>query len=159
MLTIASFVIGAIEEMRNPVMLEICPKFLKAENVESDLKMFSQLSAIQSRLDNIYKQVDSTRILAGSETYTSALTLKKLAEAAEGAGIPGDPAKDFININGASIGNIALYDILGHLIENEKVTMNNTVLNVKGLPAGTYILKITTEEGREGSASIILNGE
>lgn len=66
-----------------------------------------------------------------------------------------NPATDFINMVGVESGSsIELYDMMGKLLKNEKVKMNNAVLDVKLLPAGVYHLKITNKEGHVGTARV-----
>ncbi|MFA6151200.1 MAG: hypothetical protein WC716_07770 [Chitinophagaceae bacterium] len=83
------FTLDAINQMRHPIMGQILPAFLKPSDAESDMKMFGQLETLCSRLKNILSQVDNTRMVAGSEAYSTALVTKKLVEAAEASGIRG----------------------------------------------------------------------
>lgn len=79
----------AIKEMRNPIMGQILPAFLKPADAENDMKMFNQLENLCSRMKNILAQLDGTRMLAGSEAFSTALVTKKLVEAAETSGLRG----------------------------------------------------------------------
>jgi hypothetical protein len=84
-----AFVEDAINEMRNPVAAQIIPAFLKPADADADLKMFNQMELVFARMTNLASKVEGTRILAGSEAYTTALSFKRLADAAEAAGIAG----------------------------------------------------------------------
>lgn len=84
-----AFAEDAINTMRDTTAAQILPAFLKPDDAEADLKMFDQLEQIYTRLTVITGRVESTRILAGSEAYTTALSFKRLADAAEMAGVPG----------------------------------------------------------------------
>ncbi|WP_454045588.1 T9SS type A sorting domain-containing protein [Chryseobacterium sp. Marseille-Q8038] len=54
-----------------------------------------------------------------------------------------NPATDFITVNSAAkVKNIQLYDETGKLIKTE---VNNNKIEVKGLPAGVYMVNIKTE--------------
>ncbi len=83
------FIEDCFIEMKVPTSKNFMPVFLDPLDLEIDLKMFNQCEELVSRLSAILTKVDNTRILAGSEAYSSALTFKKLADAAEAAGVPG----------------------------------------------------------------------
>jgi hypothetical protein len=83
------FIQDAINEMKLPSSANILPAFFKPMDAESDLLMFEQCEGLTSRLNSLASKVDSTRMLAGSEAFNSVLTFKKLADAAEAAGVPG----------------------------------------------------------------------
>jgi predicted transcriptional regulator len=83
------FIQDALNEMKLPSSSNIMPAFFKPLDVEVDLTMFDQCEALTSRLSSLARKVDNTRILSGSEAFSSALTFKRLADAAEAAGVPG----------------------------------------------------------------------
>ena len=66
-----------------------------------------------------------------------------------------NPAQDFLTVelsDGTGIENIALYDIQGRLVETRCTTSlqsGTAKLDVRNLPAGTYILHIRTTDDRE----------
>lgn len=83
------FIQDCINEMKLPSSANIMPPYFKVLDVEVDLAMFDQCEILASRLTALAGKVDNTRILAGSEAFTSGLTFKKLADTAENAGVPG----------------------------------------------------------------------
>jgi hypothetical protein len=83
------FIQDCINEMKVPTSQNFVPVFLKPTDVEVDLAVFDQCEALAARLASLAGRVDSTRLLGGSEAFVSALTFKKLADAAESAGVPG----------------------------------------------------------------------
>lgn len=59
-----------------------------------------------------------------------------------------NPAKHQIKVKtkaNTTITSITLFDILGH--EVKRFTPNNTLLNLTGIPAGNYFLKVNTTQG------------
>lgn len=84
-----AFVEDASNEMQTPTAGQILPAFLKPTDILVDLNMFAQGEKIITKLNNLQQVIDDIRMVAGSEAYTTALTFKKLAEAAHNAGIPG----------------------------------------------------------------------
>jgi hypothetical protein len=87
-----AFVDDTKNEMSNPAAADFMPPFLKPTDLDVDITMFSQNETIAARLNNIWQTVDDIRMVAGSEAYTTALTFKKLADAANNSGIPGAAA-------------------------------------------------------------------
>ena len=83
------FVNDAVNQMDSADALEFMPSFFKPEMTKTDMTMHNQMEVIGERTTEILKKVDGTRILAGSEAFTSALTFKRLADTAELAGIQG----------------------------------------------------------------------
>jgi hypothetical protein len=83
------FIQDALNEMKLPSSANIMPAFFKSLDVEVDLTMFDQCENLAARLTSLAGKVDNTRLLSGSEAFTSGLTFKKLADAAEAAGVPG----------------------------------------------------------------------
>lgn len=83
------FVSDAINQMRTKDAQSLLPAFLKPEDAETDLKMFIQMEKLVAELNALQGKIDATRILAGSEAYTTALSFKRIAEAGEAAGVPG----------------------------------------------------------------------
>ena len=83
------FINDAINQMQTADAKNLLPAFLKPADAESDLRMFAQMEKLAVALTALLAKIDATRILAGSEAYTTALTFKKIAEAGEMAGITG----------------------------------------------------------------------
>jgi hypothetical protein len=84
-----AFVLQAINEMRNPVTDQIIPGYLAPEAIAADLKMYEQMDRLHGIIATLAAQIDSTRIMAGSEAFSSALSFKKLVKTASAAGIAG----------------------------------------------------------------------
>lgn len=68
---------------------ELLPSFIKVEAMQRDLSLFHALDEISGLLKQLYEKVADTQTLAGSEAYTSALTVYKIFGAASEAGIKG----------------------------------------------------------------------
>ncbi|MCC6187011.1 MAG: T9SS type A sorting domain-containing protein [Chitinophagaceae bacterium] len=67
-----------------------------------------------------------------------------------------NPTTEYLYIQGAAIGStIALYDVQGRIVKSEELKNNNSQIDVRLLPKGNYLLKITTKEGEEGSAMVV----
>ena len=57
----------------------------------------------------------------------------------------------FVELRGAGIANVALYDLQGRVVETLRATSlpdGTATLNVKSLPAGVYVLRVKDAEGR-----------
>ncbi|MCC6186674.1 MAG: T9SS type A sorting domain-containing protein, partial [Chitinophagaceae bacterium] len=64
-----------------------------------------------------------------------------------------NPANDVVNIRGAAISStVALYDMQGRMLKRELIKASDASINLQELAKGNYLLKITTQEGEEGSA-------
>jgi hypothetical protein len=83
------FIEDCFNEMKVPSSANFMPAFLKTEDMEVDLTMFDLFETLTTRLASLTGKVDNTRMLAGSEAFSTALVFKKMADAAEAAGIPG----------------------------------------------------------------------
>jgi hypothetical protein len=83
------FIQDCLNEMKLPSSVNIMPAFFKPADIEVDLTMFDQCESLAARLTSLAGKVDNTRLLSGSEAFTSGLTFKRLADAAEAAGVPG----------------------------------------------------------------------
>ena len=72
-----------------------------------------------------------------------------------------NPANDFITLNVSDCDNMnmsyMLYDIRGILLENEKVTGNETMIAIQKLVSGTYFIKITSNNKEVKTFKIIKN--
>lgn len=61
-----------------------------------------------------------------------------------------NPTSNLINIElpeGFTEANALVVDVMGKTIVNQLITETNTIINIENLPAGTYILNLSTEEG------------
>ena len=67
-----------------------------------------------------------------------------------------NPAKDKVYVEGEGIEAVILYDMLGNCLRNMDYNTGK-VLNVSGLPQGTYVLKLMTQDGRIGYQKLVLN--
>jgi len=82
------FVTDTITEMQQPTAKNIMPGYFDPSTANEDIKMFDQCEVLTSRCSTLADKLNGTRMVAGSEAYSTALTFKKLAETAETAGIP-----------------------------------------------------------------------
>ena len=67
----------------------LLPGYVSVVAMKNDLDLFNQLEPIKIKLNQILEKINDTQLLAGSEAYTSALTVYKLFGSAADAGIPG----------------------------------------------------------------------
>lgn len=65
------------------------PSFLNVTHMQNDLKLFIQLDELTGLVRQLLEKLEDTQMLAGSESYVSALTGYKLFSAAAEAGVPG----------------------------------------------------------------------
>ena len=65
------------------------PNGVNASEIQKDYDLFDQLDQLSLRIEQLYKMVQHTRTLAGSEAYQSSLFVYKLIQAYAGAGMPG----------------------------------------------------------------------
>ena len=64
----------------------------------------------------------------------------------------------FVELRGAGIANVALYDLQGRAVETLRATslQNGTAaLDVKSLPAGVYVLRVKDTDGREYQQKVV----
>ena len=70
----------------------LIPSYVSVATMQNDMMLFSQLDEIIILTKQLLEKLEDTQLLAGSEAYTSALTLYKLFGAAADAGVPGADA-------------------------------------------------------------------
>lgn len=70
----------------------LIPSYVSVTNMQSDLALFTQLDEIILLIKQMLEKLEDTQLLAGSEAYTSALTLYRLFGSAADAGMPGADA-------------------------------------------------------------------
>lgn len=75
--------------VNNPTLV---PSYVSVANMQNDLLLFSQLDEIIGVTKQLLEKLEDTQLLAGSEAYTSALTLYKLFGSASEAGVAGTDA-------------------------------------------------------------------
>ena len=68
---------------------DLFPAYVKMEELQKDLTLYTQLGPLVSRLAGLSEQLRDTQMLAGSEAYVTALMIYRLAESASKAGLPG----------------------------------------------------------------------
>jgi hypothetical protein len=64
----------------------------------------------------------------------------------------------FVELRGAGIANVALYDLQGRVVETLRATSlqdGTATLDVKSLPAGVYVLRVKDADGREYQQKIV----
>ena len=67
----------------------ILPPYLAPERIDTDKKLYDQLEGYKQWAYKIAELIEDTQMLAGSEAYTSSLTVYRLFEAAAKAVVPG----------------------------------------------------------------------
>lgn len=67
----------------------ILPPYLSSTLLGNDLQLFEQLDQVDSRLSNALRKVADLKRIAGHEAYSMALSVYKIYDAANQAGIPG----------------------------------------------------------------------
>ena len=71
---------------------EIVPNFIKVEEVEKDYSLYNDLKILALELAELSEKVNDTRILAGSEAYSTSLLAYKMFGVAANSGVPGAEA-------------------------------------------------------------------
>lgn len=62
-----------------------------------------------------------------------------------------NPAKDVLNISyskNISVGNIAIYNLVGKQVYNSKVSGYSAKLNIENIPSGIYFVRLMDDTGR-----------
>nr|WP_319399225.1 hypothetical protein [uncultured Carboxylicivirga sp.] len=67
----------------------ILPAYINPDEMKKDLNLFNQLEEVLMPLSYLYDQVRDTQMMAGSEAYSTALMIYKMAKVAAKAGLPG----------------------------------------------------------------------
>ena len=67
-----------------------------------------------------------------------------------------NPAKDIVYVEGEEIETIALFDMLGNHLRSMDCNISKE-LNVSGLPQGTYVLKLITQDGHVAYHKLVLD--
>ena len=75
--------------VNNPALI---PSYVSVVNMKNDMLLFTQLDEIIMMTKQLLEKMEDTQLLAGSEAYTSALTLYKLFGSAADAGVGGTDA-------------------------------------------------------------------
>lgn len=68
---------------------QLIPSYFDPIEMERDLLLYEKLDELWLILSQLVQKIDDTRMLAGSEAYTSALVFYKLTESAVKAAVPG----------------------------------------------------------------------
>lgn len=71
---------------------KILPPFTDLDELERDLKLFNNLQNIAKEIDRLSDMINDTRIAAGSDSYTAALTIYNSAKQAAKMNVPGTKA-------------------------------------------------------------------
>ncbi|PWA04056.1 hypothetical protein [Flavobacterium psychrotolerans] len=67
----------------------IVPAFINTTFLQNDLSLFQQIDGIEAALLNLIQKTADLKRIAGHESYATALTVYKIYDAANQAGIPG----------------------------------------------------------------------
>lgn len=70
-------------------MPELVPSYIKVDEFQNDIKLFHQLSRILYQVEVLKDGLSCTKILAGSEAYTTALALYNTIRTAQKSDVPG----------------------------------------------------------------------
>ncbi len=65
----------------------IMPAFLNAAHLQNDIMLYDQLDAIESGINTLLQRIADLKRIAGDEAYTGGLTVYKLFESANNAGL------------------------------------------------------------------------
>ena len=85
---------------------ELIPKYIDIDGLGKDVKLFNQLDDLSLKLQKLIELVEDTKLLAGSEAYSTSLILYRLFESASKAGVGGaDTAYDQLSKRFAGQGN------------------------------------------------------
>jgi hypothetical protein len=82
-----AFTEDALNALRNNSAM--FPSFMTVDMMERDVTLFAQLDEISTICRQLCEKVEDTRMVAGSEAFTTALGIYRIAEAASIAGMPG----------------------------------------------------------------------
>ena len=63
----------------------------------------------------------------------------------------------YIELSGAGIANIALYDLQGRVVETGHAPslQGTATINMRNIPAGVYILHVTDGDGKEYRQKVV----
>ena len=64
----------------------------------------------------------------------------------------------YVELTGAGIANVALYDLQGRVVETVRATSlqgGTATLNMHNIPAGVYVLHVTDGEGKEYRQKVV----
>lgn len=109
---------------------------------------FSYLNSIDGLYANVFQKNDSF-LYAGTSAGLWRLPLTSVVlginpAAGDKINIYPNPAQNLVTIEGAEPSQIELYNLSGQKLDAYK---NSTTIDVSGLPAGVYLLKVTTSDG------------
>ena len=80
-----------------------------------------------------------------SEPVCATVTMTGVNEAGnDGIAVSPNPTNGLVRIEGATATEVRVYNALGQLL---KTARNTNEINLKGLPQGVYLLRITDEDG------------
>ncbi|WP_299221843.1 hypothetical protein [uncultured Aquimarina sp.] len=84
------FVEDALDSMRQNG--DILPSFINVEEVDKDYALYNELKVLSLELAELSEKVNDTRILAGSEAYSTSLLAYKMFGVAANSGVAGAEA-------------------------------------------------------------------
>lgn len=65
----------------------IMPAFLNAANLQNDITLYDQLDTIESGINTLLQRIADLKRIAGDEAYTGGLTVYRIFESANSAGL------------------------------------------------------------------------
>jgi len=90
-----------------------------------------------------------------SEPVCATVTITGVAEEHENDGITlsPNPTSGLVHIEGATATEVRVYNALGQLV---KTAQNTNEVNLRGLPQGMYLLRITDEDGATATKKLVV---
>ena len=90
-----------------------------------------------------------------SEPVCATVTITGVAEEQENDGLTlsPNPTSGLVRIEGATAAEVRVYNALGQLV---KTARNTNEINLRGLPQGMYLLRITDEDGATATRKIVM---
>ena len=70
----------------------LLPAYIKMEELSKDYELYQKLDQIQVAMEELYRKIEDTKMLAGSEAYSTSLIVYKMYQLAAKSGLPGAQA-------------------------------------------------------------------
>ncbi len=77
----------------------LLPAYIDVSEMAKDFTLYNQLDEIHLRLEQVLEKISDTRMLAGSESFTTALAFYRMVQFAAQSGLPGaDTLNDMLKV-------------------------------------------------------------
>lgn len=84
----------------------LLPAYIDVSEMAKDFNLYNQLDELMLRLSQLLEKMSDTQMLAGSESYTTALAFYRMVQFAAQAGLPGaDTINDMLKVRFEGQGN------------------------------------------------------